>query len=509
MNSELELSNPQGRICINCNGCGAPMNIGDLPFETGIGMRGTASVEIAVPEQTGRFEAWAGIDLETAEGSAVLRIYANGKPVFDSGRIYAQQWFQTINPNKPVKVCIPVDGVSTLKLVAEADEEMVLSDWADARFLSPGTPLYSERYIKEDTLVPWPPMGLNTWNIFGIDINETMIKEIADAMVERGYLDAGYTYLCLDDGWQDESGFTWDTQKFPSGMKALGEYIHVRGLKFGMYSRPMWVLGREAEMARKFAEWEIDFLKYDFSDHEAREANKRMNDALKAIGRTILFNACEWGKNRPWEWAKDIGAHSWRVTYDVMDTWESEKDYNRGLGIINAARQAEALGRFSGPGGWNDPDMLVVGLYGRGIIKGEGGFEEYKTQFSLWNLLAAPLFIGCDIRACEERTESILLNKDVLSINQDSLGIPGWRIKKLDTQEVWYKPLQDGGCAIGLLNCGDEPCEIRISQRELFLTGNRKIYNVWTHEDEGIVDDTLVRTVKPHETVLLQLIVIS
>lgn len=503
MNCELKLSNQEGHMCINSNGLGAPLNIGDLPFDAGIGMRGSAGVDITVPEGASRFEAWAGIDLAAAEGSAVLRIFADDSCVFDSGKIAAQQWFHTINPNKPVKVCIPVDGVTTLKLVAEADEDSVLSDWADPIFLSAETPLFLERPIPESTLAPLPPMGLNTWNIFGTDINETLIKKIADTMVDRGYLEAGYTYLCLDDGWQDESGFTWDTQKFPSGMKALGEYIHAKGLKFGMYTRPMWVLGRETEMARKFAEWEIDFLKYDFSDHEARESNKRMNDALKATGRPIFFNACEWGKNRPWEWAKDIGAHSWRVTYDVMDTWITEKDYNRGLGIINAARQAEALGRFSGPGGWNDPDMLVVGLYGNGIIKGKGEFEEYKTQLSLWSLLAAPLFIGCDIRACEDRTESILLNKDVIAINQDPLGIPGWRIKKLNNQEVWYKPLQNGKCAIGLLNCGDEPCEIRISQRELFLTGSKKLYNVWTHEDEGTLEDTLVRTVQPHEIVVL------
>ena len=161
MNSELELSHQQGRICVNCNGCGAPMNIGDLPFITGIGMCSAASVEIAVPEQAGRFEAWAGIDLETAEGSAVLRIYADDKCVFDSGRISAQQWFQTINPNKPVKVCIPVDGVSRLKLVTETDEEMVLSNWADARFLAPDAPLHSKRHLPENTLVPCPPMGLS------------------------------------------------------------------------------------------------------------------------------------------------------------------------------------------------------------------------------------------------------------------------------------------------------------------------------------------------------------
>ena len=502
---EVKPEKSEGIICVNCNGYGAPLNIGGLPFEHGIGTSGPAALTIAVPPGMERFEAWAGIDSEAREGSAVMRILADDVVVFDSGRISAQLWFHTINPNKPCKVCVPVTGGTRLTLLVETDHDTVLADWADAVFTGAGVPLYTKRSAVSDTLAPVPPMGVNTWNAFGPEINEAIIHEYIDRMIEDGYLQAGYSYLCLDDGWQDDSGFTWDTQKFPSGMKALGAYVHARGLQFGMYTRPMWVLGREVEMAEKFAEWEIDFLKYDFSDHDAREANRRMAAALQATGRTVVFNACEWGKNRPWEWAREIGAHSWRVTYDVMDRWLVEKDCNSGIGILNAARQTEALGKYAGPGGWNDPDMLIVGLGGKGFVSGLCTPEQYRTQFSLWCLLSAPLFIGCDIRKATDETREILLNTDAIAICRDTLGVPGWRIKKRDTREVWVKPLSNDEWAIGLLNCGDEACDISISLNELYLTEPRSIYNVWTHEQEGNIDDVLERQVQPYETVLLRL----
>ncbi|MGI5856390.1 MAG: glycoside hydrolase family 27 protein [Candidatus Merdivicinus sp.] len=273
-----------------------------------------------------------------------------------------------------------------------------------------------------------PPMGWNSWNTFGTNINEKLIMETADAMVEKGYLAAGYEYLVIDDCWsemeRDENGrLVPDHKKFPNGMKAVADYVHSKGLKFGMYScagvrtcagYPS-SYDHEYVDAKTFAEWGVDFLKYDFCNFPESgncvSRYHRMSMALKASGREILFSACNWGVQEPWKWMDSIGVHMYRSTGDIQDNYQSFKNI--------AVSQIENL-CMSGSGCFNDPDMLVVGMYGKGNV-GFGGCNdvEYRTHFALWCLFGVPLMMGGDIRSLSDTSRELLLNKELIAINQD------------------------------------------------------------------------------------------
>ena len=279
--------------------------------------------------------------------------------------------------------------------------------------------------------VNMPPLGWNTWNTFGAEINEKLILESADAMVNEGLLDAGYNYLVIDDIWhlkeRDENGrMVPDPEKFPHGMKYVADYVHSKGLKFGMYSCAGYLTcaGYPASYdyewidAQTFAEWGVDFLKYDFCFHpmtvRADVLYKRMALALANCGRDILFSACSWGSENTKQWIKETGADMWRSTGDINDSWQSIKDL---------AQSQLKVQEYNGKGCFNDMDMLVVGMNGKGNVGFKGcTTEEYRTHFSLWALLNSPLMIGCDIRDMDEATKEILLNKDIIAINQDPKG---------------------------------------------------------------------------------------
>lgn len=274
-----------------------------------------------------------------------------------------------------------------------------------------------------------PQMGWNSWNHFACDISEELIKETADAMVDSGLSKVGYTYLNLDDCWQapgrDEDGnVAADSQRFPSGLKALGDYIHSKGLKFGIYSSAGFKtcqalpasLGLEELDAAKYAEWGVDYLKYDncYTDHGVpQQRYPAMARALQNSGRDILYSLCEWGRENPAVWAPEF-ANSWRVTLDIRDTWFS---------IVSRANIDAPLWRFAGPGGWNDPDMLEIG-------NGGCSFDEYKSHFSMWAMLKAPLIVGNDIRGLSPDDEAmeILMNEEIIAINQDPLGRQARRV---------------------------------------------------------------------------------
>ena len=271
-------------------------------------------------------------------------------------------------------------------------------------------------------------MGWNSWNTFGAAISEELILETADAMVEKGYLEAGYEYLVIDDCWslkeRDAEGrLVPDPEKFPNGMKYVADYVHSKGLKFGMYScaglrtcagYPS-SYDHEYVDAQTFADWGVDFLKYDFCNFpttgNCKARYHRMSMALKATGRDILFSACNWGKEDPWKWMASIGAHMYRSTGDINDSYKSFRDI--------ALSQIENLS-MSGSGCFNDPDMLVVGMYGNGNV-GFGGCTdvEYRTHFALWCLFGVPLMMGGDIRNLNETSRSLLLNKELIALNQD------------------------------------------------------------------------------------------
>ena len=326
-----------------------------------------------------------------------------------------------------------------------------------------------------------PQMGWNSWNKFGVNINEDLIKATADKMVELGLVDAGYIYLNLDDGWhgeRDEQGFIQvDPQKFPSGMKALADYVHSKGMKLGIYSDAGWKTcagcagsyGHEFQDAFTYAQWGVDYLKYDWCYTEninPKGAYKLMSEALKATGRQIWFSMCEWGTAKPWEWAADI-AQSWRTTGDIwpyFDTIPAEFENQwHGEPVMKLVDLNEPLRAYAGPGHWNDPDMLEVG-------NGSLTLAENRAHFTLWCMMAAPLLMGNDLTTMSEEILQILCNKDVIAIDQDPLGVQGLRLKSEGGIEYWFKPLEGGDWAVCFLNRGAEDKVVLIDWESLKFT---------------------------------------
>ena len=392
------------------------------------------------------------------------------------------------------------------------------TDAKDSTQQTKGTP-------SEQQLALSPPMGWNSWNSFGVKVDEEAIRATADFMVSTGLKDVGYSYIVIDDYWhggRDSNGNLFPDQKrFPSGIKALADYVHSKGLKFGIYSdagtmtcgKMPGSYGFEGKDAKLFAEWGVDFLKYDYcfcpdytsanNDYKmAIDRYKRMGDALKATGRPIIYSICEWGPRSPWLWGKEVGGHMWRTSYDVYDVWEVARNVGSPVGVVTSLDVASNLDRFAGPGGWNDPDMLVVGLKNTGNIKGGGCTEiEYRSQMSMWCMIAAPLMIGCDISKMDETTKMILSNKDVIDIDQDPLGKQGFRVIKKDGFEAWKKPLANNKVAIALLNRNSTDKSVSASWKELELKPDAKykIYDVWKHTIVENTHGAISAKLKPHE----------
>jgi len=358
-------------------------------------------------------------------------------------------------------------------------------------------------------LAATPPMGWNSWNTFGKDINETLIKQVADVLVDTGLRDKGYIYVNLDDHWQcgrDEHGRPIPyPDKFPNGLKALADYVHARGMKFGVYSDAadktcggeVGSFGYEEIDARCYAEWGVDYLKYDYcyAPSDVATAIKRytaMGRALRATGRPIVYSICEWGDRHPWLWAAEAGGHLWRTTGDIRDSWDGgSKGVHAGIDVIGFEMQ-RGLEAYSGPGRWNDPDMLVVGMRGKGNVSGENGCtdDEYRTHFSLWSMLAAPLLIGCDIRAMDAVTLETFSNAEVIALNQDELGKQGFRVAMHARTEIYKKPLLFGELGVGVFNRSKTPSRTRVFWSELGIRGRYAVRDLWTHQDRGELDET-------------------
>jgi alpha-galactosidase len=362
-----------------------------------------------------------------------------------------------------------------------------------------------------------PPMGWNSWNKFGCNVSEEMIKSMADAVVSSGMKDAGYRYVVIDDCWQvsrDENGFIVpDPQRFPSGIKALADYVHSKGLKFGIYSdagtktcagRP-GSQGHEYQDAIRYAQWGVDYLKYDWCHTETRnaqEAYTTMRDALAATGRPIVFSMCEWGTAKPWQWAQNIG-NLWRTTGDINDHWEGKKKWPDGgccsMGMLDIVDAQVGLEGSAGPGHWNDPDMLEVGNGGMTTM-------EYRSHFSLWAMLAAPLIAGNDLRSMSPEIKAILTNKEVIAINQDALGSQGRRIRKDGDKEIWVKQLKDGSRAVILFNRGTAETEISVNWTDLGYPEHlsASVRDLWAAKDMGKMTGKYSAKVASHETVVLR-----
>jgi alpha-galactosidase len=381
------------------------------------------------------------------------------------------------------------------------------------------SPALSFPQMNRDSLAQTPPMGWNSWNKFQCNVSEELIKSVADAMVSNGMKEAGYEFVVIDDCWQvkrDADGnIVADAEHFPLGIKALADYIHGKGLKFGIYSdagtltcakRPA-SQGHEYQDALQYARWGVDYLKYDWCStgtRNAQEAYTTMSNALLSTGRPIVFSMCEWGTAKPWLWGRGIG-NLWRTTGDISDKWSSNKKWPDGgcceLGMLEILDLQVGLESFAGPGHWNDPDMLEIG---------NGGMTtpEYRAHFSFWALLAAPLLSGNDVRSMSAETKDILLNKEVIAIDQDPLGLEGRRISKNGDLEVWARPLKDGGRAIILFNRGTSEAEVGVTWEQLGYPGHlsANVRDLWDHKDRGSFTGGYKSKVAPHSVVMVKVL---
>jgi alpha-galactosidase len=372
---------------------------------------------------------------------------------------------------------------------------------------------------KMPTLLPTPPMGWNSWNHFATKVTERDVMGAADALVSSGMRDAGYIYVNVDDTWEgerDANGVLHSNSKFPD-MKALGDYIHARGLKFGIYSSPgpltcgkfAGSFGHEQQDADLYASWGVDYLKYDLCSFRGmmqdagkkypadqdlpnramREAYTKMRQALNHTGRPIAFSLCQYGWNNVWEWAPGIGGNVWRTTGDIHDNWPKMS----AIGFGQAG-----LAKYAGPGHWNDPDMLEVG---------NGGMtpDEYRTHMSLWALLAAPLIAGNDLTQMSDDTKAILMNKSVIAIDQDPLGKQGDRLRAAGPLEIWTRPLSGGAVAVGLFNRGEDTEPITFTAAEVGLPKVHSANNLWTGQQITAVNGAYTFIIPKHAVVLLRL----
>ena len=366
----------------------------------------------------------------------------------------------------------------------------------------------------QEKLAATPPMGWNSWNKFACKVNEDVIRQTADAMVASGMKDAGYQYIVIDDCWQvsrDKDGtIQADPKTFPSGIKALADYVHSKGLKFGIYTdigtktcagRPA-TRGYEYQDARTYASWGVDYLKVDWCNtvgaQDAASSYTTMRDALNASGRPIVLSICEWGTAKPWLWGEKAGGNLWRSTGDIQDMWDGKRDWG-GLGLIRIVDLQEGLEVYAGPGHWNDPDMLEVG---------NGGMTttEYRSHFSLWAIFAAPLMAGNDIANMTPEIKEILTNKEVIAVDQDPLGMEGRRVARQGDLEVYSRQLADGSRAVVLFNRGKDDREITVKWEDIGYPAHLSaaVRDLWLHKDLGASTGKFTAKVASHGVVVVK-----
>lgn len=386
------------------------------------------------------------------------------------------------------------------------------------------------RPLADSALAATPPMGWNSWNHYGCNIDEALIRRTADALVSSGLRDAGYRYVNLDDCWHGARDAAGDIQpdpvRFPSGMKALGDYLHARRLKFGIYSdagettcagRP-GSQGREFQDAVQYARWGVDYVKYDWcatgtgsAQRNPREAYATMARAIAASGRPMVLAICEWGENQPWQWGRGIG-QLWRTTGDITNCWDCEVGHGSwsSLGVLPILDKQRPLRGFAGPGGWNDADMLEVGNLPT--------LAENRSHFAMWAMLAAPLIIGTDVPGMKPEIRAILANPRLVAIDQDALGVAAFRWIGTRETEIWARPLSGGRWAVAALNRTGLPQRVSVDWAALAelkddLKGYRADFarqgfaleDAWTGTAAGITARPWTVTLPPRDTAVLTL----
>lgn len=382
---------------------------------------------------------------------------------------------------------------------------------------------FSQKY---EGLAPTPPMGWNSWNTFEIGIDEDLVKQTANIMVSSGMAAAGYNYIVLDDGWmakeRDNSGnLVPDPVKFPSGMKSLIDYVHSKGLKFGLYNCAgtktcagfPGTRGYEYQDARFYANLNIDYLKYDWCNTQginAKEAYTTMSNALKVAGRPILFSLCEWGDNQPWEWAEPVGT-IWRVSGDISPCYDCEDKHDTwsSWGFFRIVEMRKDIRKFSGPDHFNDFDMLEVG---NGMA-----YVEDKSHFALWCMLASPLIAGNDFRKMGKETLAILTNKELIAINQDKLGIQGFKVSDENGLSVWAKPLENGNWAVSFFNKSAKTQLVNFDWKKQIIvdeinkldasltTMEYKVRDIFNHKDLRTTKTVFKSDIASHDVITLVL----
>ena len=352
------------------------------------------------------------------------------------------------------------------------------------------------------SLAQTPPMGWNSWNKFGCNVSDKLIREMADAMVSSGMQAAGYQYVNIDDCWQvsrDASGtIVADPTRFPEGMKALADHVHSKGLKLGLYTdagtgtcekRP-GSLNHEDQDAKTYASWGIDYVKIDWCNSEGLDPEvqyAKFRDALVHSGRPIVFSICNWGVKTPWRWGPTTG-NLWRTTGDINDTYDR-------MTLIGFGQNG--LEKFAGPGHWNDPDMLEVG---------NGGMkrDEYRTHMALWAILAAPLLAGNDLRSMSPETKELLMNSEILAVDQDAKGAQGRRVWQEGPLEIWVKPLADGSQAVGLFNRSESATKMTLDFKSIGAPASAKLRDLLDHKDLGTIQNSYSADVPTHGVMLVK-----
>src|SRR3989440_9222593 len=358
--------------------------------------------------------------------------------------------------------------------------------------------------VPDNGLARTPPMGWNSWNKFAGRVDEATVRSIADAMASNGMKDAGYRYINIDDTWEagrDAQGNIQTNKKFPD-MKALADYVHSKGLKLGIYSSPgpntcagyEGSYGHEAQDARTYAAWGIDYLKYDwcgartlYTDEEMPALYQIMGDALLKTKRPIVYSLCQYGRLDVWKWGADVGGNLWRTTGDIRDAWDSMSRIGFGQ---------NELAPWAKPGHWNDPDMLEIG-------NGAMSDTEYRTHMSLWAILAAPLLVGNDLRNMSPAILEILTNREVIAVDQDKDGKQGRQVWKSSDQEIWTRPLSGGAQAVALFNRAAEPAKVSVRWADIGISGKPRVRDLWLHQDVAVTGAEYSATVPGHGVVML------
>lgn len=364
-----------------------------------------------------------------------------------------------------------------------------------------------------------PPMGWNSWNVWGCAVDDAKIRAAADAMVSSGLAAHGFQYINIDDCWEgtrDANGELQPNEKFPD-MKALGDYIHSKGLRFGIYSSPgpktcagyEGSLNHEVRDVKTWCRWGVDYLKHDWCSYgtkaefrhnipELKKPYQVMRAALDEADRDIVYSLCQYGWGDVWTWGKEVGGNLWRTTGDIKDTWQS-------LSTIGFGHSDHS--KYAGPGHWNDPDMLIVGKVGWGPEVHDTRLHpnEQITHLTLWALLAAPMLIGCDMTQLDPFTLDLLTNDEVLDVDQDPLGRAATRISRVGSTEVWSRPLADGTLAVGLFNRGRKTAKVTLNWSDAGLKGPQPVRDLWLRMDLGSSDESYTHEVYGHGAALVKI----